>query len=493
MDILAHSMKNYLLVLFVFCFFNVKAQYVVSKNCSNAHVLLMQFEFRKMDSILNLELKQNPENYYAIYLKQTAAAYKLLLNSDEKAYDKFLDNHYSNRELMDDKFVNSPYCLSCKAEMELQAGIFNIIHGDRFSGLRKAYSAYKNTYKNLEKFPDFKPSLKLDGFFNVAVDNLPPFVKWAVSAFGVSGNTDYGYNLLLDNYNTLKSKKGLADEAALFVILAAKLNKTPEKVYDFTKNLPSDIAQTWLMKYFKANIAYRNGHNSEALEIIETIDVSNPQKDLLYNYLKGKVLLLDLNLEAEKYLIAYLNSANKKGYLKEINYQMALLEFLKGDIQKFEYYRNKVLTDGNDINERDREALYDAKLDYLPDYHLLRAGLLLKGGYYEKYSEEIKSVEYNNLNNALKCEYHLFEGIYFTHNKFDEKALSEFEKVIAIQQDDDYYFSADAVCRMGMIYEKQNQTQKAVNSYNQTLKLYDSDFYEYIEDRAKKGLRRLGE
>ncbi len=179
-----------LISLFIGLSLQSKAAYEVNENCKDAWMLLIDLKIDQAKELLAKEIKINPKNYYAYYLDQSCDAYKLLINSNEEEYEAFIENYYKKREIMDEKDTDSPYYLACYSEMELQLGIFNIINGSHISGLRKAYSGYKNVYQNLEKYPDFKPSLKLDGFFNVAISNIPPFVKWAASFFGVNTKTE---------------------------------------------------------------------------------------------------------------------------------------------------------------------------------------------------------------------------------------------------------------------------------------------------------------
>jgi len=469
------------------------AIYDVNENCKTAWMLLMDLEIVQAKELLAEEIKINPENYYAYYLDQTCDAYKMIINSSDEEYEAFIEDYYKKREIMDEKDKDSPYYLACYSEMELQVGIFNIINGSHFSGLRKGYSAYKNVYRNLDKYPNFKPSLKLDGFFNVAIYNLPPFVKWAASFFGVTVDIDYGFNLLNENYITQKDIPGINAESALYVILVAKINKTPEMVYDFTKSLDSSISQTFIHKYFKANIAYRTGRNDEALMTMEQIDMNKHAfADVIYSYLMGKILLRKLDYNAAYYLLRYLSYLEKKEYVKEMNYNLALYYLINDNRLKYIEYSEIVRNEGMDMNERDREALYDASLDYVPDVNLVRARLLLDGGYVAKFNISLKTFEKNNSELlAYNLEYHFlkarFEAL-MTNNKI---AIKEFKKVIEMGESKDYYFASEAALRLGNIYKKIGKIELAKEYYDKSIRLYKNDYYEYIEDKAVKARNSL--
>ncbi len=469
------------------------ATYDVNENCLNAWMLLMDLEIDKAKELLAEEIKINPENYYAYYLDQTCDAYTLLINSNDKGYEDFIDNYYDKREIMDDKDVDSPYYLSCYSEMELQVCIFNIIYGSIFSGMRKGFSAYKNVYKNLDHFPDFKPSLKMDGFFNSAISNLPPFVKWAASFFGVSGDLDYGFSLLRENYQSQKNIKGINAEAALFIILTAKINKTPEIVYDFSKSLDTNISQTFIHSYFRANIAYRIGKNEEALTTMESMNISStPFADIIYNYMYGKILLRKLDPSAGYYLSRYLSNLEKKEYLKEMNYNLALYYLISGDTLQYLDQCELVREIGMDINERDREALYDANLDYFPDVNLVKSRLLLDGGYISDYSKEISKFNYNESHIlGHQLEYLFLQARYNSMINNNELAIEQFEEVINLGQDTDYYFACESALRLGNIYEETGELAIAKKYYDKSVKLYKKEYYEYIEDKAVKASKNI--
>jgi tetratricopeptide (TPR) repeat protein len=486
---------RFILVFLIFFSLGQKAiaSYEVNENCRTAWMLLMDLKIGKAKALLREETRINPDNYYAYYLDQTCDAYKMIINSDEEDYEAFVDNFYKKRELMDGKDIDSPYYLACYSEMEIQLGMFNIIHGAQYRGVRKMYAGYRKVYRNLDKFPGFKPSLKLDGFFNVAMSTMPPFVKWVVSFFGISTNIDYGFKLLNENYQSQKNAKGINAESALFIILVAKINKTPEMVYDFTRSLDSSISQTFIHQYFKANIAYRIGKNEEALTTLQQIHPNtSPSAQIAYNYLMGKIRLQKLDDSAAYYLSEYISHLKKNEYVKEINYKLAQYYLINNKPSKYLEYCEIARENGSDMNERDREALYDASLDYFPDVNLVKARLLLEGGYLEKFNLAIKDYE-SNARDLLPyvLEYSFLKARYdaLQLNNIDAKA--GFKKVIALGDDEDYYFASEAALRLGNIYLQEGDVDLAKVYYEKSLKLYKSNYYEYIEDKAVKALRNL--
>jgi len=469
------------------------AIYDVNENCKKAWMLVMDLKIDRAKDLLAEEIDRNPENYYAYYLDQTCDVFRLLINSSDKEYNTFVDNYYKKREIMDGKDESSPYYLTCYAEMELQVAVFNVMHGSQFSGLKKGYSAYKKVYRNLDKYPAFKPCRMLDGFFNVAIGNLPPFVKWAISFFGVKVDINYGFKVLNETYLIQQNIKGINAESALYIILAAKINKTPEMVYRFTKSLDTSISQTFIHKYFKANIAYSTERNEEALRTMQQISHNKDEiSDISFCYLMGKILLRKLDTHADYYLLLYLSRLEKKEYLKEMYYNLALFYLINGNRQKFLKYKEIVLKTGMDLNERDREALYDARLDYSPDVNLVKARLSLDGGYLYEFNKAIQSFEANHDKVlAYELEYHLLKARYEAKMKNFKTAIPEFMRVLDMGESQDYYFASEAALRLGKIYQEMGKKDIAIEYYKKSGKLYKNNYYEYIEDNAAKALKSM--
>ncbi len=473
---------------------NLFAAYDPNENCRKAWMSLMNLRIDQAKGIVAGELRKDPANYYCYYLDQTCDAFRLIINSDEKAYDDFLANYRKRRVIMDGKDETSPWYLICASEMELQVAVFSVMHNAQFSGVKKGVAAYKDLHANMKSFPGFSPNSKLDGFFNVAIVNLPPFVKWALSIMAVHVDIGKGFRILNDYYESQRTVTGFNAEAALYVILAAKINKTPEKLYNFVSTLDTSISNTFIHRYFRANIAYWSGKNEEALLILRnTRYEKNPTADIIYSYMMGKVLLRKGDPAAEGYLMNYLSHLEKKEYVKEINYALAQFYLLNGDRRKYDKYCAIVRTAGMELNERDREALYNASVDYTPDVNLARAKLAIDGGYSDAFSRAIASFEKEHGPvPAYEMEYHLLKGRYAEYRLNNTLAMAEYRKVISLSERTGYYFASEAALRLGDLCRNLGQKALAEGYYRQSLKLYKSRYYEYIEDKARKGLQSLG-
>jgi hypothetical protein len=482
----------FILFIFLVSLQSLHAEYKVTEKCTLAWEALFNLDFITAHQLVRDELKENPANYYAYYVDQQIDAYFMMINAARSDYEHFEEQYKKRREIMDGKSTDSPYYAMCEAEMQLQMGIFNVFFGDRLSGIRRAYSAYKKFYSAQKANPDFIYNRKMIGMFNIALSNLPPFAAWAAGAFGVKGDYDTGFSIMFQYLDDVKNIKGLNTEAALYITLGYKLNKEPEKAYQFLESVDSNIIDYRLLKYFHGNTAWASGNNARAIDLFSKFNPDELEIEFLpYNYMMGKIQMRSLDKQAEANLLTFLRKTKKEAYIKEINYYLALYYLMNGNLESFQKYKEIAADKGDDVTERDRETMYDCHLDYVPNPTLVKCRLLMDGGYYDRFNQTIKNFQFSEASQLpYKLEYYLLMGRFYEAKNKDQQAVDDFKKVIDLGSDADYYFASEAALRLGEYYEKIDKAQ-AKSYYEISLDLYDSDYYEYIENLASKGLERV--
>jgi len=485
--------KYFFLAFLFFVVAGLKAEYTITPTCSQAWEALLNLNTVTAKRLAEKEIKENPGNYYAYYLAQTCDAFELKINGSDAMYEQFVNDFEKRREIMDDKDTDSPYYHYCESEMLLQMAVFNVLHGDKFSGVKKGYRAYKTLYENIEQHPDFIFNNKLDGFFNVALSNLPPFVKWAASTFGISGTSKKGFELLNTYFDEVKNDPGVNAEAALYILLSYKLNKEPKNAFEFISQQDSSITERRIIKYFYSNTAYRSGLNEIAYNSLLKFNPDEMETDFIsYDYMMGKIMLRMLDPKSSSHLERYLKLSKKDNYKKEITYKLALSYLIQGNVEKFTFYKNEARDQDEEITERDREAGYDCELDYTPDITLTKSKLLLDGGYFDRFSETIS--KFNNSQTTplpYQLEFWLLSSRYdLSQNNFSSAIIS-LKKVIEKGEDEDWYFASEAALLLGKYYNQTNNVTEAKKYINLCLDLYESDYYEYIEEMAKRELKKI--
>ena len=264
-------------------------------------------------------------------------------------------------------------------------------------------------------------------------------------------------------------------------------------VYDFTQTYDENIQNLFLLKYFKANVAYRMGKNEQSLKTLSTLPYNNSAyARLLYDYMMSKALLRKLDNRSRYHTDQYLKHIYKEQYFKEMTYNLALYYLLNGNRDKYKELCTIVIEEGSDINERDREAYYDASLDYEPDINLVKARLLMDGEYLDRFKKMIIEFE-NHPRKELpyQLEYSYLQGKYAVATNDDLKAKTFFKWVIENGQGEDYYFACESALNLGNIYEKEGDYSNARKYYTKSVSLYKKRYYEYIGAKADKALTHI--
>lgn len=473
-----------------------KAEYVVNKNVREILDAAFNLKIETARTLIVLEQKINPTNYYAYYLEEYIDAIELIAMPSEARFETFKDNHERRREIMDEKNEDSPYYLSCKAEMSFLLGMFRMRYDERINGFRSSLSALKETGQNLEDHPGFRESLKLKGFFNLTMANLPPFARWAIGFFGVKIEPNTGIDMLAKNlsYYEAQADRQMTANTALIMIIGYKINKVPDMGYKFILNLDESIKSYSLIKFFEANLAYRSGHNEEALAILRNFELSEVELRFdHYNYMMGNVLLRKLDKGAGSYLNKFLSATQFRSYTKEVTYKLAEYYSVMGQEDKFKTYKELAEdTEGDELVERDREATYDSELDYDPDQNLLKARLLLSGGYLSPGYDELNLFKAKS-NNFLpyQTEYYLLLGEYYFKLKNHSQAIANLKKAIELGEDEDYQLASAAAVLLAKVYDADSEMELAQTYYELATELYEDEYYEYIESYAKSRLSQI--
>jgi tetratricopeptide (TPR) repeat protein len=171
---------------------------------------------------------------------------------------------------------------------------------------------------------------------------------------------------------------------------------------------------------------------------------------------------------------------------------LAWLELLKGNVKGYKSYVQQVKTKGYTYHEKDKQALSEAN-DPIPDLSLLKARLFFDGGYYEKAFENIADKKMDGFKTLRdKIEYCYRQGRIYDETAKDEFALKFYKFAIDLGKNERYYFASNAALRIASIYENKNEITKARQYYNTALNMKDHDYESSIENKAKDGLKRIG-
>lgn len=473
---------------------NSLGYYKLTDNCKEAFREIFSLRTETARKMLAEEKKLTPDNSFIIYLEHYCDVIEIIVLDDGSKYEQFRDDFYERRDIMDEDDESSPYHQMLEAEMYFHLGLSYLKFGNRMNGARKVYSSYKMVKNNEEDFPDFVMDDKLAGMFDMMFANIPPVVRWAAKIIGLEGDLEGGFERIKSYHDSVINIPGFAEESIIIMNLAYKLTWNEQEGYEFLGNLDERFYNSVLIKYFYANLAAFSAHNDFALELLSEIDRDRMEVEFYaMDYLTGRCKLCRLDKNADEYLLKYLNNFPGDDYKKDVCNRLSWHYFIHGNRSEYLYYKEKVSRVGDDLRDRDREAILEAERSYDPKPELLKARLLFDGGYYEEAEDEMKKLAMSDLElEPYVLEYHYRLGRIFQKTERTEKAIQELSRTIQIGRDKDYTFATRAALALGEIYTQQDKKDRAIEYYELCLDIYDSDHTaEGVENKAEKKLEAV--
>ena len=482
-----------LVVLFSSFFYYSLASYDYNTNCQVAFRQILDLKTNTAREILDKEKGLHPDNSYVLYLEHYADAVELIILEDASRYEKFYEDYYTRREIMDKEDATSPYHKLLEAEMLFHMGLAQLKYGNKIYGARKIYSSYSLIKDNQKQYPDFWMNLKMDGVYNVLFANIPISIRWAARIIGVNGNLDTGIQQMKSYFEKAKSLPGYAEEGALFLNFAYKYLWNDESGLDFLSGLDPKLRESTLVKYFYANQAASSGKNDLALNLLGSIRKGDYQVPFYgLDYLEGYCRLNRLDNNSYIYLSRYLDTFPGLDYKKDMCMRLSWYYLLQGDDARYKEYKEMVGEVGSDLRDHDREATIENKLDYLEHPGLLKARLLCDGGYFTEAENILSGIPASYLNQKqYKLEYSYRYGVICQELGNYAQAIVYFTQTILAGQNDPYPFACLAAYQLGTVFEIQKDFNKALTYYHKSRDLFNSGYtVETIEAKAEKGEER---
>ena len=88
-------------------------------------------------------------------------------------------------------------------------------------------------------------------------------------------------------------------------------------------------------------------------------------------------------------------------------YDLACFYYISGNTTKYNYYLEQVKVQGREFLSRDMEAAYEARQACLPNIYLLKADLLVRGGYCSRANIELsRAYKYGLISADERLKYH---------------------------------------------------------------------------------------
>ncbi|MES2651365.1 MAG: tetratricopeptide repeat protein [Bacteroidota bacterium] len=488
--------KNLFSLFLLLSPFTVAANFDFNANCLKAYQNIFELKLGTARALVATEKKLHPNNAIVPLLENYIDYVYLLTTESKTEFDRLEANKSKRLDQISDDDSKSPYYLYAQAEINLQWALLRGRYGSYYTAAREINRASNLLEENAKKFPAFHLNAKGLGLINVIMGSLPDgFLKSTLATFGIKGNVQTGL-AMLDNLaeNLPKSAYEPFFEDVVFSYVNI-LNDVVHSsaAYSKTMKYTSRFAEGSLLKtYLQAYVSLKNGHNDEAIQILSNKPTGAIYQPFPYlDYLMGVALLNKLDYSASTYFDRFLQTNKGVNYTKDSYMRLAWIALLKGDEAGYNNYISKVKTSGYTYQEKDKQALSEAKAP-IPNKILLSARLLFDGGYLSQANQLLANIGTDTFSTLKdKAEYHYRFGRIADDLNKEDTAINHYQNAINYGKTLTQYYAAKAAVFMGKIYEKKKNYAKAKAAYTTAINLKDHEYEIGIENEAKQGLKRI--
>ncbi|MEE1885316.1 tetratricopeptide repeat protein [Pedobacter flavus] len=483
-------------LFFTFISFQSKAHFDFNANCKSAFEAIFDLRLNDAKAIVAKEKRLNPNNGITILLDNYIDYFTILTSDSKSDFDRLKGLKTGRLEALEGMDKNSPYYLFAQAEVNLQWGMLKSRFQEYFSSGLDIKRANTLLTTNAKKFPQFLPNRKSLGLINVIFGAIPPNLKGVFSTIGIRGDVNVGIQTLEALMKTMPNSEYqfFTDELVFFLCYIntelvsnkAHYNKLMSYIEYLNKN-------SLLKSYLQGYVSAKNGQNDKAIDYL----LKMPKGDEYVNYPSANYILGNAKLQrgdndANLYLSDYIESYRGQNYIKDAYLKLSYYYLIRGDVNRYKAYLKMVLDKGYTVDEKDKQALREAK-DVAPDLDLLKARLYFDGGYYNKALMQLNNKPFKELKvirDHIELYYRL--GRIYDEVAKDSLAIVNYKKSIQIGSETTYYYAANAALFLGAIYEKNKDFAKAAYYYKQAVDMKNHEYEKSIEGKAKLALKRIG-
>jgi tetratricopeptide (TPR) repeat protein len=491
------SVRNilYCLLFAAYCLlsFPASAKFDYNTNCQQAMQAILNLQFRDAQAMIREEKRINPDNGYIIYLEHYSDAVQLIISEDKRIYEKMINGYESQMDEMDRLDDGTPDNEWLQAEMLFHLGIAQIRYGTRINGVSKMVSSYRRIKEHHRKNPAFWQNQKLLGVYNIMLDFVPPFMRWATEMFGFSGSAELGMYQLKQYDEHALGVTGLAEEAVLITTLAYKLTRDEAGGLNYLASQQKLMADCSLIKYLYGVAALNAYQNNMALALLPQIYMNGLQISFYgLDYMTGRAKLNHIEPDANVYFERFLNTYPGEDYRKDVCNRLSYFYLLRGNLEKYKEYNEMVSIVGADLRDNDQEALLESTTGIIPDINLLKARLLCDGGYFPEAMTVLQAIDVLQLKeDAYKVEYHYRLGRILQLSGKPDESIPELTAAFNEGKELPYTYATRAALNLGRIYETSKNYPAAVEWYRKCIEVYSSDHTaDGVRDDAERGEKR---
>lgn len=461
-------------------------------HCQKAYHLFLSFKLNDARAELAKEFSENPKNVMPYILINYEDFIKLSFNENPDLYKTKKSVFHGRLKLLEKSDKSSPYYLFLKGLLYFQWSMVEAKHTDYTAAaldFRKSYMLFKD---NQSQFPTFSQNQIYLGMQEAMISAIPKGYKWFATILGLKGNLTLGMGKL--KQYIASNQPTFREEAMVYYIyLKNYLENDSKGAYDLMSTYQLDTKNNLMYCFVAANLALNNRNAQVAEKVLTNKNTSGDYFNFpMLDYELADAKMKRLDYSAINFFQKFLNQYKGYFYIKDAYYQMALIYHLQGQAAQARLMIQNAVNLGYAETDADKQALKNAKANYLPNKELLKARLLNDGGYNTEALNVLEAIQPS----ACKSESEKLELTYRfgrVHDDLnhDDKAMNYYQQTITNGANSTDHFAARSALQIAFIYEKRNQKALAISYYNKVLAMENHDYKNSLDQRAKSGLARL--
>jgi hypothetical protein len=468
-----------------------------NNNIEKAHQDIYALKIKSAENLLQAEDRVNPMNAYITFYRLYSQVVDLIISNSPSKYKKIspkLEEYIKKLEKMPS---NAPDYKMLLGESKVYSGMLKVKFGSKLSGMFECLKGIKLLESNKKEFPGFEPNGKLLGMVHVSVAFMPKALQWGIKILGIKGDAVEGLKELSDYSKFAEGKQGLEEEAFLLTMGAYKVMGQDEMTMKLIKNKMKGFKDIAVLNYLAATICLESNEGETAFELLSNIIPGKLETPFPYfSYLMGKAKLFRLDDDAHIPMNNFLDTADGPDFQKATLYNLACFASANGKKDDYLNYIKLVRQKGRELFNRDIEAAYEAASTILPNIYLMRAGLLIRGGYLQKAEPELLKVrKMTGLTIEEQVRYYFLSGEYNRLINNQDEAEVNYLKAINMGNEKGFDNAQEAIVRVGLMKEKSGLNRDAEEYFKLCLQFKDnnSPYSDLFNNKAKAGLIRLSQ
>jgi tetratricopeptide (TPR) repeat protein len=460
--------------------------------CRQAYQSIFKLKLKEGRQQLAQIKLQQPDNLMPDFLGNYIDFLTLYISEDEALFRKLSPNKDIRLAKMQTGSAKSPYYLYTQANLHLQWAFVRIKFGEYFTAIMEVRKAHQLLEENKEKFPAFQPNDKDLALLNALFGAIPDKYKFGAKLLGMKGNIEEG---LADLEKVIRNDKAEFREESmiLYTMLLLHLGKDKEGAWKVIDQWKLPLGDNLLNHFIAASVSSYTGKNDKVIELLSKRPKSSEYQPFPFlDYMLGAAKQNRLDADADVFLLRFLENFKGKNYIRDAHRRLAWHYLLQNRKDQYYAHLQKVLQTGSSDVDADKAALAEARKNQPPHPILLEARLLNDGGYLSKAMEVLEKIEPASLNSEEhQIEYYYRKARILDDMGRQQLAVPLYEITVNKGTSTSLYYPPNACIKLGLIYEKQGNKEKAGQYYKKALSFTGHEYKNSIDAEAKAGLNRI--